>query len=71
MPRGIPGSGRAAEKEELAQRMDGEQATQGAGESRMVRLECLRLANVTGRDPSEIVTRAKVFEAYVIDKPSA
>lgn len=71
MPRGIPGSGRKVEKAVLEDQLIGEQPSPGTGEERMIRLECLRLANVPGRDPQEVVTRAKVFEAYVIDKPGA
>lgn len=34
-----------------------------------IRLKCLEYANSLNRDAAEVVDRARVFEAYVLDAP--
>jgi hypothetical protein len=35
-----------------------------------LRLECLKLAHAHGREPQEVVARAKEYEAYVSTDPT-
>lgn len=41
--------------------------TIAAMDDKTLRLECLRLASVAARTPSEVLARAKMFEAYVLE----
>lgn len=63
MPRGVKGSGPQKIQPEAS---EAEQSSAELAPDRMIRLECLRLANVPGRVASEVIDRAATFERYVI-----